>query len=171
VQLAGARHCGGWLVVVALAGLGGVSGPAAAAQAPSYRPDSPAGTEYAIPLDEARKTGSASAGTSATRGSSGGPTGGSASDANDQSALFGEGVAPAKRKSSAAAGTARKPSKTPTKTTPAASAQPPTAGHIRPAASSISGTTVALGTGGLVLALGAALTGATVLSRRMPRSR
>lgn len=168
--LAGARHWGGWLIVAALAGLGGVSGPAAAAQAPSYQPDSPAGTEYAIPLDEARKTGGASAGTNATRGSSGGPTGGSASDANDQSALFGEGIAPAK-KSAAAAGTEHKPSKPPTKTAPAASAAPSTAGHIRPAASSISGTTVALGTGGLVLALGAALTGATVLSRRMARSR
>lgn len=170
MQFAGARLWGGWLIVAALAGLGVVSGPAAAAQTPSYQPDSPAGTEYAIPLDEARKTGSASAGTGATRGSSGGPVGGSASDANDQSALFGEGIAPAK-KSSGAAGTPHKRSKTPTKTTPAASAEPPAAGLMRPAASGISGTTVALGTGGLVLALGAALTGAAVLSRRMPRSR
>lgn len=168
--LAGARHWGGWLIVAAVAGLGGVSGPAAAAQAPSYQPDSPAGTEYAIPLDEARKTGSASAGAGATRGSSDGATGGSASDANDPSALFGEGIAPAKR-SSAAAGAAHKRSKTPVKTTRAASAEPPTAGPIRPAASSISATTVALGTGGLVLVLGAALTGVAVLSRRMPRSR
>jgi hypothetical protein len=170
VLLAGARRWGGWLIVAALAGLGGVSGPAAAAQAPSYQPDSPAGTEYAIPLDEARKTGSASAGPGAARGSSDGPTGGSASDTNDRSALFGEGIAPA-TKSSAAAGAAHKGSKTLAKTTRAASAEPATAGHIRPAASSISATTVALGTGGLVLALGAALTGAAVLSRRMPRSR
>jgi hypothetical protein len=170
VLLAGARHWSGRLIVVALAGLGGVSGPAAAAQAPSYQPDSPAGTEYAIPLDEARKTGSASDGAGAARRSSDRPTSGSASDANDQSALFGEGIAPAK-KSSAAAGAAHRPSKTPAKTTRAASAEPPTARHIRPAASSISGTTVALGTGGLVLALGAALTGAAVLSRRIPRSR
>jgi hypothetical protein len=176
VQIAGARRWGGWLVVVvSLAGLGGVSGTAAAAQAPSYQPDSPAGTEYAIPLDEARKTGSASKDSGAHRGSAAAQNSGSSSSSNtdDQSALFGEGIAPAK-KSAAAAGTARKPSKTTAKTTPAAAAAAaaaPTTGRLRPAASSISGTAVALGTGGLVLLLGAALTGAAVLSRRVPRSR
>lgn len=170
MQIAGARRWGGWLVVVvSLAGLGGVSGTAAAAQAPSYQPDSPAGTEYAIPLDEARKTGSASKDSGAHRGSAAAQKSGSSSNTDDQSALFGEGIAPAKK--AAAAGTARKPSKTTAKTTPAASAQAPTAGRLRPAASSISGTAVALGTGGLVLVLGAALTGAAVLSRRVPGSR
>ncbi len=171
MQIAGARRQGGWLVVVVtLAGLGGVSGTAAAAQAPSYQPDSPAGTEYAIPLDEARKTGSASTDSSTHRGSSGAQKSGSSSNADDQSALFGEGIAPAK-KASAAAGTARKPSKTTAKTTAVAAAQAPTTERLRPAASSISGTAVALGTGGLVLVLGAALTGAAVLSRRVPGSR
>jgi hypothetical protein len=172
-QLAGARHWGGWLVVVALTGLGGVCGTAAAAQAPSYHPDSPAGTEYAIPLDEARKTGSALDGSSSHRGSSAAQTRRSSPEADSQSALFGEGVAPAKRsgKSAAAVGTTQKPSRTTTKAAPAASAEVPVSGHLRPAASGISGTAVALGTGGLVLALGAALTGAVVLSRRVPRSR
>jgi hypothetical protein len=155
------------VVVVALTGFGGASGTAAAAQAPSYQPDSPAGTEYAIPLDEARKTGSTSDGTTAHRDASGGRSSGSSSGADSTSALFGEGISPKK----AAAGTSRKPPKTTTKPTRAASASPPASVRIRPASSGISGTAVAVGTGGLVLALGAALTGAAVLSRRMPRSR
>lgn len=173
-RLVGARHWGGQLaVVVALTGLGGVFGTAAAAQTPSYHPDSPAGTEYAIPLDEARKTGSASGGSRSHRGSSAAQTRGSSPDADNQSALFGEGIAPAKKpaESAAAADRTQKPSKTTTKATPAASAEVPVSGHLRPAASGISGAAVALGTGGLVLVLGAALTGAAVLSRRMPRSR
>jgi hypothetical protein len=149
-----------------LAGLGGASGAAVAAQAPSYQPDSPAGTEYAIPLNEARKTGSASDHSSAEDGSSAAQTSGSTSG-DDDAALFGEGIAPAKR-SSGAAGRSRKASKTATKATRPASAE---VEHLRPAASGISGTAVALGTGGLVLALGAALTGAIVMSRRTPRSR
>jgi hypothetical protein len=174
VQRAAARHWGGWLVVVmTLAGLDGVSGTAAAAQAPSYHPDSPAGTEYAIPLDEARKTGSALDGGGSHRGSSAAQTRGSSPEADDQSALFGEGIAPAKKFGGAAAagGTTQKPSKSTTKATPAVSAEVPVSGYHRSAGSGISGTAVALGTGGLVLALGAALTGAVVLSRRVPRSR
>jgi hypothetical protein len=154
---------------VALAGLAAASGTAVAAQAPSYQPDSPAGTEYAIPLNEARKTGSASRGSSAEGGSSAAQTGRSASGDGDE-ALFGEGIAPAKR-SSGAAGRSHKPSKTTVKTTGPAATAPSDVGRLRPAASGISGTAVALGTGGLVLALGAALTGAIVMSRRTPRSR
>ena len=172
MQSAGTRHGGGWpvavAVVVALAGLTAASGTAVAAQAPSYQPDSPAGTEYAIPLNEARKTGSASDNSSAEGGSSA-QTGRSASGDGDE-ALFGEGIAPAKR-SSGAAGRSQKPSKTTAKTTGPAATAPSDVGRLRPAASGISGTAVALGTGGLVLALGAALTGAIVMSRRTPRSR
>lgn len=174
MQSAGTRHGGGWPVAVAvallaLAALAAASGTALAAQAPSYQPDSPAGTEYAIPLNEARKTGSASDGSSAEGGSSAAQTGRSASGDGDE-ALFGEGIAPARRPSHDA-GTSHRPSKT-TTTAPRAAATPSSeVGHLRPAASGISGTAVALGTGGLVLALGAALTGAIVMSRRVPRSR
>jgi hypothetical protein len=170
VQSAGTRHGGGWFlaVVLVLAGLGGAPG-AAAAGAPSYQPDSPAGTEYAIPLDEARKTGSAAGSSGANDGSSAAQTSRSASGGDD-AALFGEGIAPAKR-SSGAAGRSHKPSKTATKATRSVATAPSDVGHLRPAASGISGTAVALGTGGLVLALGAALTGAIMMSRRTPRSR
>jgi hypothetical protein len=169
VKRVGTRCGGGWpvAVVVVLAGVGGAPG-AALAQAPSYQPDSPAGTEYAIPLDEARKTGSAASGTGGQHRSSEPQKSGAASD--DGSELFGEGVAPAKR-SSAAGGTSHESSKKTAKATASAPAAPSEAGHLRPTASGISGTAVALGTGGLVLALGAALTGAIVMSRRMPRSR
>lgn len=172
MQIAGTRHGGGWLVavVVVLAGLGGAPG-VAVAQAPSYQPDSPAGSEYAIPLDEARKTGS-------TSGARGGPSGASqpqqrgsaAGEDDDQSGLFGEGVAP-DEKASAAGGSARKSAKTSMKATRFAPVAPSDVERVRAAGSGISGTAVALGTGGLVLLLGAALTGAIVMSRRMPRSR
>ena len=173
MQIAEARRSGGWLVAVAaaLAGFGGAPGTAAA-QAPSYQPDSPAGTEYAIPLDEARKTGSAATGKSSDAGASGKQASGSSSGGDGRSALFGEGVGRVKKSSKSSAGTSHKPASTSTKAPGAASAAPPATANLRPAASSVSGTAVALGTGGLVLALGAALAGAIVMSRRgMPRSR
>ncbi len=176
MQSAGTRRGGGLLIAVVvtlatLAGLGGAPG-AVAAQTPSYAPDSPAGTEYAIPLDEARRTGSTSGPTGGQRGSSKAQKGAAASG-DDQSGLFGEGVAPAKHRSSSAAGTSRAPSSTTTKGTRAAAATPSSsaAGHLRPASSGISGTAVALGTAGLVLALAAALTVAITMTRRVPRSR
>jgi hypothetical protein len=183
VQIAEARRSGGWLVAVvavvaALAGFGGAPGPAAA-QTPSYQPDSPAGSEYAIPLDEARKTGSASTGKGARSGASAKRASGAAAGGDD--ALFGEGVARVKKSSgsvkrssgSASAGTPHKPSRSSAKTTGAAPAAPPATASLRPTASGVSGTAVALGTGGLVLALGAALAGAIIMSRRggVPRSR
>jgi len=63
------------------------SGPGAAAQNPAVEvdPDSPAGTEYALPVDQARLSAGASASTAAREGApfdSAGP------------ALFGEGVTP-----------------------------------------------------------------------------
>jgi hypothetical protein len=169
VLMAGTRRGGGWFVVAAatLAASGGL--PASAgAQSPSYQPDSPAGSEYAIPLDEARQTGSTKGGTGAQRQSSGKQTGGSGSRSAGDPALFGEGIAPAKRSSSSAT-EHKQPAAA---TTPKAKrAAPAPAVDTRSSASGISGTAVAVGTGGLVLALGAALTGAAVLTRRVPRSR
>lgn len=144
-------------VAAALAGFGGAPG-SAAAQAPSYQPDSPAGTEYAIPLDEARKTGSASTGEGSRAGASGRPTSGSA--AGGDAALFGEGVTPVRKSSKSSAGSSHKPARTKSAAGTSATAD------LRPTAAGVSGTAVALGTGGLVLALGAALAGAIVMSRR-----
>lgn len=167
MQSARTRHGGGWLVAVVgvLAGLGGMPG-VVVAQTPSYEPGSPAGTEYAIPLDEARQTGSTPGAARGQRGSSAPRKSGAASGDDDAFALFGEGVARAK-KPSAAAGNSRKPAKA----TKAARPAPAQSEQVRATGSSISGTVVALGTGGLVFALGAALTGAIVMSRRLPRSR
>lgn len=57
--------------------------------APQIDPDSPAGTEYQLPLDRAREEAGAGRG-GATGGGTGGPSGGSAREVP----LFGEGVEP-----------------------------------------------------------------------------
>ena len=63
------------------------SGPGALAQNPAIQvdPDSPAGTEYALPVDQARLSAGASASAAA---------GGGASSDGAGTALFGEGVTP-----------------------------------------------------------------------------
>ena len=82
------RPCLGALAVVAALAS---AAPAAPAQgdAPQVDPDSPAGTEYQLPLDRAREEAGAGRG-----GGTGGGTGGSSGGSAGEAPLFGEGVEP-----------------------------------------------------------------------------
>jgi hypothetical protein len=174
VTSAGAWRFGGRLSLVCIAVLtafaGGGSNPAAA-QSPSYDPDSPAGQQYAIPVDAARSTGAASHGGSVSAQ----PGGSSANDgAAGGAVLFGEGMGHAKQSTPSSGSRAASPSsgKPGKQTDPAVATAAVSSSEVpsfRPAGSTVTGPAVALITGLVVLAAGAVLAAMTTRRRRMAR--
>lgn len=146
--------------VAVLALLAGAAPAAGQEPGVHYDPDSPAGKQYAIPLEQARDIGGA--------GTTSSPSAGAPSSGDDD--LFGAGIAPKPAKRD---GGARKPRESSGKTSdpsPASRSAPPPA---RPAASIVSGSDgrqLQLGAVVLALALLAGAGGGLVARRALRRT-
>jgi len=126
-------------------------------QDPQVDPDSPAGTEYELPLDRAREEAGAGGGTggSISSGGAGGGTGGSSSSGGvtGEAPLFGEGVDASSQpaKSQAGRGTDSDPSTVADVEPDDAAGTPETVRAQAAATDGGGGGLVAIGAGGVLL--------------------